>query len=90
MVTFRVKVPVFLGYDERYNIHYFHEDQTQEVELSGWYLPDKDTVELSWGMNLYTGFDMHPEWVRALNVDPNWSFRLSQAAKTAYAELQDE
>jgi hypothetical protein len=83
-------VPVYLGYDERYNIHYFHDTETQEVELNAWYFPGTGTIELVYGTNLYTRADMSPNWVKALDVDPNWSHRLSQVAKTAYQNIQDD
>jgi hypothetical protein len=85
MVSFSVKVPVYLGYDDRNNIHHFHGSETQEVELWGWYFPSQETVELTYGVNLYTRFDMSEDWIRALDTHADWSYRLAKVAKEAYA-----
>ncbi len=88
-VTVRTIVPIYLGLDEKNGKHYFDPVQTQEVEITAWYVAADKTFELAHGVNLYTGGAMSVNWLRGLEKDEQFAYSLASKLNNAYADKHD-
>lgn len=89
-VTVRTVVPIYLGFEEKQGKHFFDPVQTQEVEITAWYVHADSTFELAHGVNLYTGGPMSADWLRGLEKDEEFAYSLARKLKGAYGESHDK